>query len=94
MSAEPEEVWIGDTLVAFDGRVVEVFGFRGSESLRFHVRNLDLEVGEPDRKARRALTLKPASRGSGGCMFEVEEDDWQQVGPLVDRIYEGIPDPD
>src|ERR687896_1300239 len=61
-----DEVWAGDVLLCFDGRVVEVFGFSGSESIRFHVRNLELEVGEPDRKGRRSVRIKPASRGSGG----------------------------
>jgi hypothetical protein len=43
-------IWIGGPLVAFDGRVVEVFGFSGSASLRFHVRNVEIEVQDPDRK--------------------------------------------
>jgi hypothetical protein len=87
-----DEVWAGDSLLAFDGRVVEVFGFSGSESIRFHVRNVELEVGEPDRKGRRSVRIKPASRGSGGCMFEVSEEDWPSVGPFLDRVLAAIPD--
>lgn len=86
-----DEVWAGDSLLAFDGRVVEVFGFSGSESIRFHVRNMELEVGEPDRKGRRSIRIKPASRGSGGCMFEVSEEDWAAVGPFLDRVLAAIP---
>lgn len=87
---EAEEIWAGDTLVVFDGRVVELFGFPGSESLRFHVRNIELEIGERNRKGRRAVTIKPASRG-GGCMLEVDETDWAEVGPLLERVLAAIP---
>lgn len=87
-----DEAWSGDSLLVFDGRVLEVFGFMGSESLRFHVRNMELSVNEPDRKGRRAVTIKPASRGSGGCRLEVEEGDWPAVGPILDRVLDAIPD--
>lgn len=86
-----DEIWIDDTLVAFDGRVLEVFGFSGSESLRFHVRNIEISVEEPDRKGRRWLRIKPATPGSGGCMFEVEPGDWPHVGPFLDRVMAAIP---
>jgi hypothetical protein len=89
-----DEVWAGDSLLAFNGRVLEVFGFRGSESMRFHVRNVELSVDEPDRKRRRSVLIKPASKGSGGCMFEVEEEDWASVGPFLDRVLAAIPDED
>ena len=87
-----EEVWAGDSLLVFDGRVLEVFGFRGSESLRFHVRNVEIEFQEPDRKGRRWLKIKPASRGSGGCMFELKPEDLPQVEPFVDRVLAAIPE--
>jgi hypothetical protein len=87
-----DEVWAGDSLLVFDGRVLEIFGFRGSESLRFHVRNVEVSVGQPDRKMRRSVAVKPASRGSGGCMFEVQEEDWPTVGPFLDRVLAAIPE--
>ena len=87
-----DEAWAGDSLLTFDGLVLEVFGFPGSESMRFHLRNMELEIGEPDRKARRAVRIKPASRGSGGCMFEVSDEDWPAVGPLLDRVLASMPD--
>jgi hypothetical protein len=86
-----DEVWAGDSLLAFDGRVVEVFGFAGSESLRFHVRNVEIELGDPDRKGRRSLRIKPGSRGSGGCMLDIEPGDLPQVEPFVDRVLAAIP---
>jgi hypothetical protein len=91
--AEAKEVWAGDTLVVFDGRVVELFGFPGRESARFHVRNMELEIGEPNRNGRRGVTIKPASRG-GGYMLEVDERDWAEVGPLLDRVLAAIPGAD
>ena len=87
----PDEAWAGDSLLAFDGRVLEVFGFPGENSMRFHVRNMELEIGDPDRRNRRGVRIKPASRGSGGCMFDVDEEDWAGVGPLLDRVLAAIP---
>lgn len=87
-----DEVWAGDSLLAFDGRVLEVFGFMGSESTRFHVRNVEIEIADPDRKGRRSVRVKPASRGSGGLQLEVDEADWPAVGPFLDRVLAAIPD--
>ena len=84
------EAWSDDLLLSFDGRVVEVFGFPGSESIRFHVRNLEVTVDEPDRKQRRGVFLKPAS-GSGGCRFDVTPEDWAHVEPLLDAVYAAMP---
>ncbi len=88
-----DEIWLGTTLLAFDGRVLEVFGFSGSESIRFHVRNIDIQVDDPDRKGRRWLRIKPASPGSGGCMFEVQPEEWNHLGPFLDRVFAAIPPP-
>jgi len=88
--ATVDEVWADDVLLAFDGRVVEVFGFPGSESIRFHVRNLDLSVDGPDRKGRYALQLAPATRG-GGCHVIVPEGDWPDVGGFVERVLAAMP---
>jgi hypothetical protein len=85
-----DEVWADQILLTFDGRVVEVFGFPGSESIRFHVLNLDLSFDGPDRKGRHALLLKPASHG-GGCQFDVPAEDWPQVEPFLDRVLGAMP---
>ncbi len=84
--APPEEVWINDSLLVFDGRVLEVFGVSGSESLRFHVDNVRIDVGEPGRRDRRLLQLKPRTLGGGGCALEIEEADWEKAGPLLERV--------
>ena len=85
-----DEVWADDVLLTFDGRVVEVFGFSGSESIRFHVLNLDLAVDGPDRKGRHTVRIEPAMRG-GGCHVAVPEEDWPEVGPFVDRVLAAMP---
>jgi hypothetical protein len=85
-----EEVWADDVLLTFDGRVLEIFGFSGSESMRFHVLNLDLEADGPDRKGRYTLKIAPATRG-GGCHVAVPEEDWSEVGPFVDRVVAAMP---
>ena len=85
-----DEVWADDVLLTFDGRVVEVFGFSGSESIRFHVLNLDLSVDGPDRKGRYTLMIEPAMRG-GGCHVPVPEADWPAVSPFVDRVLAAMP---
>lgn len=86
------EVWVDDVLIAFDGRVVEVFGHSTHPSYRFHVQNVVVEVGEPNRKGRRALQLDPASKYSGGCRLDVPAEDWPQVEPLVAEILAAMPD--
>ena len=86
-----DEVWAGDVLLTFDRRVLEVFGFPGSESMRYHVRNMELSIDDPDRKDRRAVALKPATRG-GGCVFNVPPEDWPAVEPFLDRVLAAIPD--
>lgn len=86
-----EEVWAGDVLLAFDGRVVEIFGFPGKESYRFHLRNMELSSEGPDRKGRHRVVVMSA-RGSGGCSFEVPPEDWPLVGPFVDGVLAAMPD--
>lgn len=92
--ASAEEIWVDDSLLVFDGRVLEVFGASGSESIRFHVDNLRIEIGEPFRAGRRRVQLRPRTRGSGGCALEVEESDWATVEPLLTRVVNaGTPPP-
>lgn len=87
-----EEIWVKNILLAFDGRVVEVFGFASSESIRFHIANLSVNVDDPDRKGRRMVQLKPATRG-GGCAFQVETQEWAELAPFLDNITRAMPPP-
>ena len=84
-----EEVWAGGILFAFDGRVLERVGYARDDSMRFHVRNLELQVGGPDRKCRRTLKIKAVSR-RGGCHADGPEEDWPAIAPFVDRVLAAI----
>ena len=53
---------------------------------------VEIELQALDRKGRRWLRIKPASRGSGGCMFELQPEDLPQVEPFVDRVLAAIPE--
>jgi hypothetical protein len=77
------EAWAGTNGVAFDGRVVEVFGFSDAE--RYHLREVEVEVAEPDRKDRRAVKI---GRGRGGAMFSVEATDWPAMEGVLQRLSE------
>ena len=86
------EAWAGDNLLAFDGRVLEVFGHPADPSARFHAAALQLELGEPDRKGRRDLLLRATARHSGGLMLSIPPEDWAAVEPLLDAVLAAMPD--
>ena len=69
-----DEVWAGDVLLTFDRRVLEVFGFPGSESMRYHIRDVELSIDDPEPQGpprrgaeaghpRRRLRVQRAARG-------------------------------
>ena len=87
-----EETWIDGTLFAFDGRVVEAFGFPGEGDLRYHVRNLKLTVDAPDAKGRRCIHLRPWSTGAGSMAMHVSADTWPEAKPFLDRVAAAIDD--
>jgi hypothetical protein len=80
-----EEVWVGECLLLFDGRVLEVFGCPGQDSFRYHTENLQIDVSEPDRKGKRMVQLKPITKGVG-CAFGISTEDWGDAAPLLERI--------
>ena len=81
MGTELFEAWAGANGVAFDGRVVEVFGF--SDSHRYHVREVEVDVADPDRKGRRGIRI---GRGGGGAAFKVEAADWPAMEGVLQRL--------
>jgi hypothetical protein len=85
-----EETWIDGTLFAFDGRVVEAFGFPGEGDLRYHIRNLKLTVDPPDGKGRRAIHLRPWSTAAGSMSLHVTEASWPAAQPFLDRVSAAI----
>lgn len=80
-----DEVWVGDSLLAFDGQVLEIFGYPGQDSFRYHTANLVIGVDEPDRKGRRMVQLKPKTKGVG-CALNISSDDWPGAAPLLERV--------
>ena len=82
----------GPSLVAFDGRVVELFTFRSSEANRLHVSLLAVDVQGPDKRGNMEawLTGGPNRRG-GGFRLTVPPAAWPQVQPIVDAAYAAIP---
>ena len=87
-----DEVWVADNLLAFDGRVLELFGHPASPSARYHVENLELTVGDPDRNNRRMVTIKAATRMSGSTALTVPPDDWPAFESFLDRVFAAMPD--
>jgi len=85
MSDELVEARTGDTLVAFDGRVMELFGF--SDPHRYHVSDLKIKVDGPDRKGRVAITIGRAS-ARGGAGFGAAPEDWPALKSVLDRAAE------
>ena len=77
------EAWAGKIGVAFDGRVVEVFGFSDAE--RYHLREVEVEVAEPNRKGHRNVMIGRARGGSG---FKVEAPDWPAMEGVLQRVSE------
>ena len=52
---------------------------------RYHVRNLKLKIGDPDRKGRRSIDIGPAGMVFGGCnlAIRVDAEHWPAVEPHV-----------
>lgn len=78
---------LGRVVLAFDGRVLEVFTERAGSVCRLVVGLLHLDVEEPDRKGRRRVLVRsmPGGKGSGATLT-VGPDAWPAVGGWVDRV--------
>jgi hypothetical protein len=81
---------LGDTLVSFDGRNVEVYTPLASAPGRFHIHMLVVEVHPPDRKGRTSVDLAPSRAGQGGFRLVVAETDWPTVAPLINEIQAAL----
>jgi hypothetical protein len=79
-----DEVWVDEILLSFDGRVLEVFGYQGQDSVRYHAGNLLVDVGDPDKKGKRIVQLKPRTKGVG-CALGISTEDWARAAPLLER---------
>jgi hypothetical protein len=81
VSGEVSEAWTGKYGAAFDGRVVEIFGY--SDAHRYHLREVEVDVSDPDRKGQRRVRI---GRSGGGPQFKVGADDWPAWANLLGRI--------
>jgi hypothetical protein len=80
-----DEVDAGDLLIAFDGRVLELFNTMDGTSKRYHVRRFALTLEGPNDKGRLRGYIKP-SVGSGESRFRV---DGAEV-PAALELLEGV----
>ena len=67
-------------VVAFDGRVLEVFG--GSVR-RFHTKLLSVTVPGPDKKGTRQVTLRQASVDNA---LPLDEAEFERFQPVLDAL--------
>jgi hypothetical protein len=78
---DPVEVVIDDNrVVAFDGRVLEIFG--GTEG-RFHVAVLSLQVSEPDKRGNRSLTFRQSQRDTP---LPLDEEQFGRFQVILDAL--------
>jgi hypothetical protein len=82
-----EDSLLGQTVLTFDGRVLEKFSERSATAERMIVGLLHIEVEGPDRKGRREVwfSCRPKRRG-GGFRLMVSEEQWPGVEPFVRAV--------
>jgi hypothetical protein len=87
-----DELSVANHILAFDGRVLEIFGqLAGSgANRRWHVRDLAVSIEGPDRKGRHAVQFKVASSNTGRCRLEIEDDEWTFAEPFLRRVQEAV----
>ena len=81
------EVSIGpDRIVAFDGRVLEIFGV---SEYRFHARLLSVAVFRPDKRGNRRIVLEHPRLSHA---LTVDEPTWECLQPLLEALKSaGVP---
>ena len=86
-----DEVAVAGHILAFDGRVLEIFGHLGSSNgaLRWHVGDLAVSVGGPDRKGRYAVEFKLAS-SHVARLLQIQGDEWPACEPFLRRVQEAV----
>lgn len=75
---------LGESILSFDGRILEQFTWQEGSVGRLIVGLLTIEVDGPDRKGRRTVkcTTRPNGRG-GGFHVVVDEANWGRIESLV-----------
>ncbi|MFE1805274.1 hypothetical protein [Streptomyces sp. NPDC059533] len=82
----------GREFYTFDGRILEVFG---SHPKRFHIRNMDLRVSDPDPKGKRTVEIVagPPEAPAMQHTWHHSAEEWQQakgLEALLETVRAGI----
>ena len=87
---EIQEVRIGERrLVAWDGRILEVFGaLKASGSRRFHPSVTELRIEGPDNKGRVTVTMN--WHDAVTTIMQVEAEEWTRLRPIFDEFAAAI----
>jgi len=84
LEARFEDPINGPSLIAFDGRVLELFTFRSAEAQRLHRTMMYVELKEPDKRGTREVWFTGGpNRKGGGFRLAVTPDYWAQIEPIV-----------
>jgi hypothetical protein len=81
-----EDYLLGEVIVAWDGRVVELFRRDVAETTRVHIRHLELETHGPDRRGRHTVDFATTTRGRGGFKLTVPPEAWDETKEFIDAI--------
>ena len=77
----------GDTVLTFDGSVLEMFTEKKFTSIaRCHVKMLWIQVEGPNRKGYYEVNASTSPGGLGGFEAYVPADDWPRVGELLNAV--------
>jgi hypothetical protein len=83
------EILLGDHLIAFDGRVVEVFGQGGGgESVRYHVGLIQTLLCAPGLTGQ--LSLNFSTKHGGILGLKVPADKKAEVEALVEAVKQAM----
>jgi hypothetical protein len=81
---------LGDVLVCFDGRVLEIFGHGPVTPSRFHVGMLIMAVEEADRKGRHQIDFAPARAGRNGVRLVLADREREAIEPLIVELRQAL----
>jgi hypothetical protein len=81
----------GSSVVAFDGRVLELFTWRTGSAGRLVKGMLFIEVDGPDRRGRRnvSCSCRPGFGGSG-FRLTVSEQQWPALEPFFSQVVASL----
>lgn len=81
---------LGQVLVCFDGRVLEVFSEGPASISRFHIGLLVIEAKEPDRKGRHQVDFAPVRAGRNGVRLILSEADRRAIEPVLVEVRSAL----